>query len=161
MTNTTQSIWNDPRADKILREFLRKESYAQIASRINALKAGPEISSNALSGRVSRLGLNISRAQVEVNLRQRQRARAQRRNPISSQDFSRSGPPMQASPLPKPAPTDAPPHLRVKLQELTPDTCRFFLGAPGTEDGGFCPETKRDKSSYCSEYDKRCHQPPR
>lgn len=69
------SIWNDPRADEILREFLRKESYAQITARINALNAGPYVSPNAVSGRVSRLGLNISRQEVEINLRQRMRLR--------------------------------------------------------------------------------------
>lgn len=161
--NGKTSIWDDPRADEILRGFLSKEGYPAIADRINSLGIDADpVSPSAVGGRAMRLGL---RGRPGAGRPQSSPApKAARRNPMRK-SFNFAPQPIEAHlkalPLPEEHASDAPPNRRVPLLKLNPDGCRYFIGDTGTPDGGFCPDTQTNGSKYCLGHYLRCVQNPR
>lgn len=155
--NGKPSVWDDPRADEILRAHLGKEEYGKIAQRINELGLGL-LTNSAIGGRVARLGLvnPLGTGRPKGS----DQPKAGRRNPMRK-SFNFAPQPIEAHlkalPLPEEHASDAPPNRRVPLLKLKADGCRFVLGDPGVPGWGFCPDTKREGSSYCSSHHWRCH----
>lgn len=141
-------------ADAVLRAMWGVASHHAIATAVRAV-CGQEISNSAVGGRAHRLGLPVLR---KAKGPRHKEPKPKRHAPVNF-NAMRSGPSLEALPLPKEQATDAPPERRVKLIDLKPDGCRFHLGNVGEPGAGFCPETKAEASSYCPDHALRCVQP--
>lgn len=142
--------WTDE-ADALLKSMWGVASHQVIAGAIKT-ECGVDLSRSAVGGRAYRIGLPKF---CVPNPPKPDKPKAVRRGPVNFNTM-RSGPSLEAMPLPKEQVTDAPPEKRVKLIDLKYDGCRFYLGNVGEPGAGFCPETGYP---YCPEHTRRCSQP--
>ncbi len=150
------SIWQDERADAILRDNWEARNTREIAVMISDVLGAP-VTRNAVVGRAHRLGLTRLDSRGIAMAKRTQFPIQPRKHQKAPDTFMRHAP----TPLPLPTFEDAPPDKRLTVEQLERDTCRYVLGDVGAPGWGFCPEKAWADSSYCRNHHIRCVQLPR
>jgi len=148
------SDWPPERVAELTQRFNDGESFASIAGAM-------ALTRNAVLGKCNRLGLRRdpppslaltrSAAAKTGNL-----SRKLRNDPVKNKRIA--APKFSDEPLPSPLESDLaiPRRRRKKIATLTPTSCRFPIGDPGTPSFFFCGARKLDSLPYCAEHAKRC-----
>lgn len=152
--------WTDERVEMLKKLWGEGLSASQIAGRLGG------VSRNAVIGKVHRLGLS-GRTITSRNKPARTRPRIGTiKRPSKPRIAANGNPAFRAlynegdGYTPIEEDTDIAVEDRVKLVDLTEDSCRYPIGDPQTPEFGFCNRSRVPGLRYCKEHAQRAYQPP-
>lgn len=159
--------WTDARIDRMKQLLGQGLSATAIAAAI-----GPNVTRNAVIGKVKRMGLNLqgplsstSRILAGRTPGDWRRSPAPAKSPRTYSSLKEAFGPsrfLRPEPLPEPiADTAIPFGQRRKLVDLTEFTCRWPVGDPGQDGFFFCGSQARDGSPYCTGHHRVAYHPAR
>jgi len=154
--------WTDERVELLKKLWIDGLSASQIAAELGG------VTRNAVIGKVHRLGLS-GRAKTPST------AARPKRQPRSGSFSNRSGRnghrlhSLQQAVAPAraqngaaafaPEAIEAPAPLKLKLTELSEQTCKWPIGDPATDDFHFCGHEAKEASPYCPYHSRIAYQP--
>lgn len=126
--------WTDERTELLRQLCAENRSYGSMVKIIND-ETGSSFTRSACLGKVKRLGLYKEPAVVErPEPKRKRKAKAQQQQPVL---VSVTEPELPALPI------------RCTFADLTPKSCRWPFGTPGTDDFFFCGSDRVLTRPYC------------
>ncbi|MCG6857488.1 MAG: GcrA cell cycle regulator [Salaquimonas sp.] len=150
--------WTDERVELLKKLWMEGLSASQIAAELGS------VTRNAVIGKVHRLGLSGRAKTSSTAARPKRPPRSSsfggrparnthRKNgshyPLAT-STQRSAPPVAI---------EAPEPLKLKLIELTEQTCKWPIGDPAQDDFHFCGHKTKDAGPYCAYHAQLAYQP--